>query len=1328
MTATFGKIDAFEEAVGTWEHYTERLGHYFDANNIGNTDDADKAKRKSILLSVCGGKVYKLMCDLLVTAKPGDKTYDELVAIVQGHYQPKPSEIVERYKFHNRFRSAGETVSDYVASLRHLAEHCNYGETLDNMLRDRIVCGINEDRIQRRLLSESELTFKKAFDIAYSMELAKKNVIDLQQSTSSKEQVNKLQSSQSAKFKNNKQFNKGHQSSGSTDRHDKPCWRCGGKHKPHTCRFKDYECYKCGQKGHIRDKCPNKEGDKSGKLYKRQSGQYSKQPSKVHMMEDSEDEMYMMYHINHIGESRKPYHVKLQIGGKNVDMEIDTGAGISVLSETTFRELSEDTGLELKPTQVKLRTYTGASVPTLGECVLTVCYRNFTREMLIVIVKGNGPNLMGRDWLGKIKLNWAEIFKVSEDHELQTVLDKHKAVFAGGLGKVKNFKAKIYVDQNEKPRYFKARPVPYALREKIETELDRLVQEGTIEPVEMSEWATPIVPIVKSDSTIRICGDYKVTVNQVSKLDNYPIPKTEDLYASLGGGAFYSKLDLSQAYQQLELDTESKPYTTINTHKGLFCYNRLPYGISSAPGIFQRTMENILQGVPQVIVRVDDILVAGRDRQSHIKNLELVLTKLENAGIHLKKSKCFFMKEEVEYLGHRITGEGMQPIEVKVRAIKDAPAPRNVKELQAFLGMLNYYACYLPNISTVLAPLHMLLAKETDWKWGKREENAFVKAKELLQSDTVLVHYDPKKKLVLSCDASPYGLGAVLSHVEPDGKERPIAYASRSLAPAEKNYSQLDKEGAALIFGVKKFHQYLYGRTFTIYTDHKPLLGIFKTDRAIPTMASARIQRWALLLAAYEYDLIYRPGTLNANADGLSRLPLSETVDEVPVPGEMILMMDTLNSSPVTFEQVQTWTKQDPTLQEVIGWVYRGWGEKCPNERLKPYHNRRHELNLYEDVLLWGNRVVIPTFGRASLLDALHEGHPGIVKMKSLARGYVWWPGIDAEIEERVKCCESCQLQASIPAMAPLHSWDWPSRPWSRVHVDYAGPFLGHMYLVVIDAYSKWVEILVTNSSTSAITIERLRCVFAQHGLPEMLVSDNGPCFVSEEFSVFMSENGIKHVRTSPHHPASNGLAERAVRGFKEGMKKQQNTEGSLDKKLCRYLLAYRSTPQTTTGLSPAELLFNRRVRTKLDLVRPEVRERVQQQQLLQKKQHDQHTKERHFAEGDSIFAKNFYAGPKWKSGEIVSRNGPVSYTIKGENGTVARRHVDKDFYDTIPTSVPVSVPVTEPNNSVGKPKPADNTSTPVPSTKSSISPGEPSRRPQRPRKPPSYLKEYVRD
>eukprot|EP00731_Ephydatia_muelleri_P021997 Em0014g588a len=379
--------------------------------------------------------------------------------------------------------------------------------------------------------------------------------------------------------------------------------------------------------------------------------------------------------------------------------------------------------------------------------------------------------------------------------KLEDVLTKHADVFKEELGKVTGMEVKLHMDPDAQPQFFRPRPVPLALRPKVERELERLVQDKVIEPVQLSEWAAPIVSVVKPNGSVRICGDYKVTVNKYAKTEEYPLPHIEDLFAALSGGQEFTKLDLANAYLQLPLEDKSRQYVTINTHKGLFKYNRLPFVI----------------------------LITGATEEDHLKNLDEVLKRLGTAGMWLKVEKCLFHQE-------------------KVRAIKEAPAPKDEQQLQSFLGLLNYWDPSY-NLSTKLALLHSLLEK------GK------------------------------------------------DGSEHPVAFASRTLAPAEKNYSQLDKEGLAIIFGVEKFHNFLFGRQFTIFTDHKPLKHLFGEDKPIPPMASARLQRWALKLSAYQYKIAHKPGKDNANADILSRLPLPEYSMEVTLLGETVMLLEALHSS-----------------------------------------------------------------------------------------------------------------------------------------------------------------------------------------------------------------------------------------------------------------------------------------------------------------------------------------------------------------------------------------------------------------------------------------------
>ena len=303
-----------------------------------------------------------------------------------------------------------------------------------------------------------------------------------------------------------------------------------------------------------------------------------------------------------------------------------------------------------------------------------------------------------------------------------------------------------------------------------------------------------------------------------------------------------------------------------------------------------------------------------------------------------------------------------------------------------------------------------------------------------------------------------------------DGTERPVGFASRTISTAEQKYSQVEKETLACVFGIKKFHSYLYGRRFILVTDHKPLLTLLHEHRSIPTTTSNRIQRWALTLSMYDYSISFKPSTSHSNADALSRLPLPYVQEDIdpPVPVETILLLDELSESPISVDQIKTWTRRDPLLSKILQFILSGWPHCLDlSSDLKPFVNRKLELSTQDGVILWGNRVVVPPPGRDALLKELHACHPGMARMKTLARMFMWWPCLDSDIEAFVKHCSTCQLQRPTPPASPIRPWKWPTQPWFRLHLDLAGPFLGHMFLIVIDAHSKWLEVRLMISTTS---------------------------------------------------------------------------------------------------------------------------------------------------------------------------------------------------------------------------------------------------------------------
>ena len=577
--AKFGHIGAFDHDQEDWKSYSERLGHYLSANKI---DDA--IQKRDVLLSTCGPTTYTLVRNLATPSPPAEPSYEQLIQLLQDHYNPKPSVPVQRFRFNTRCRQSGESIAQFVAALHQLSEHCNFGGSLDDMLRDQLICGVDDRRIQRRLLAETDLDFKRAYELAVAMESAEKDATDLQRAVS----VHYVQPDK---------------------RSSTLCTRCGGNHSSATCRFKEATCFSCSKKGHLARVCRQRNNSLRTNYVDKMTTEGGE------TAQDKEDaDSYSLFAFKEKQQCWKPYFVELYLNKRPFHMQIDTGSSITLISEAMYQKSLRD--VQLQTSTVKLHTYTGEEVPVLGNIVVDVNYKQQTHKLALTVVKGDGPSLLGRDWLEVVNLDWREVNHLSsgsQSTKLQGMLEKYSDVFESKLGEFKGVDVQITVKPDASPQFCKARSVPFVLKEKLDKELDRLLDSGVLEPVKFSKWASPIVPIVKQDGTIRICGDYKL-VNKALEQDTYPLPMIEDLFASLSGGKSFTKLDLSHAYQQLSLEEKSRLYTTINTHRGLFQYKRLPFGISSAPSIFQRMMDILLQGLKNVCVYLDDILITGEPK------------------------------------------------------------------------------------------------------------------------------------------------------------------------------------------------------------------------------------------------------------------------------------------------------------------------------------------------------------------------------------------------------------------------------------------------------------------------------------------------------------------------------------------------------------------------------------------------------------------------------------------------------------------------------------------------------------------------------------------
>ena len=732
---------------------------------------------------------------------------------------------------------------------------------------------MRSSHIQQKLLSEADLSYEKALEVAVAMETASRDAVELQtkHGNTASVAVDKVHVQPRKAFRQNSKPKQEKQDFQSVKSGNK-CWRCTRPgHGPQECRFKEEKCHKCGRTGHIKLACRSRNG------------------SRIHVMEESRDATSEL--IGMIGKlqtdddatrSTEIIWVTPNINGQPIAMELDTGSAVSVMSKHDYDRYL---GGKLRETDLRLRTYSGEELQPRGVARVMVNHDNQRCELDLYVLDRGGPPLFGRDWLRAVKLDWANIKSmvartpapVSGDTKsrINSLADKYSSVFSDELGTLRGIQAKITLKDNSTPKYCKARSVPYALKPRVEMELDRLVQLRLLSKVDHSDWATPIVPVVKKDGSVRICGDFKVTLNPLLEVDRYPLPRIEDIFATLAGGKHFTKLDLRHAYLQMEVREDARQYLTITTHKGLFRYNRLVFGIASAPAIWQRTMEQILQGIPGVQCLLDDMIITGKTDAEHLANLEEVLERLQRYGLKANLSKCHVFQDKVVFCGHEIDKQGLHKTQEKIDAVLQTPYPKTVTQLRAFLGLVNYYARVLPDLASLLHPLHQLLEKGRSWDWSKECNQAFGGVKRLVTSDRVLTHYDPDLPVKLACDTSPYGLGAVLSHTFPDGSERPIAFASRSLNAAEKGYSQIDKEALGLVWGVKKFTSYLFGRHFVLVTDHQPLLSIFHPRKGIPVTTAARLQRYALFLAGHDYTIEYKATGCHGNADSLSRLPVA---------------------------------------------------------------------------------------------------------------------------------------------------------------------------------------------------------------------------------------------------------------------------------------------------------------------------------------------------------------------------------------------------------------------------------------------------------------------
>lgn len=1292
-------LEHFDPDEEDFSSYKERLENFLAMRGIGAStgtlDEATKAEnersKRSVLLGCLKRTQFKQLAALTAPEKPSEKSYDELVNILEKRFDPITYVHTERHKFLSRVQGKTESLTSYISALKIIGQKCNWvcpkdgcKSQIDSIFQAQFIRGVRDNHIREKILvMQPDTTLEKTLETALALEAAHKQNVEeyVTESSSNTQSVHKVNQTEAKngdgnfyrrsrsrtrarsktpyrQFQNRRDMSQKRYSSKNRLTRERLaelgladlCLACGNNnHTRRECRSKNkLKCTLCGKPGHISKVCITAKSKEIKVIYADdQDNDFS--INKISLNSPTIFEVT----LNKDHKLARKIFINVKLESKFSKFELDTGSPVTIISLADFRKLKLNVKIRDCP-HIRFRAYNKQVIIPYGFAQIPVTYKNVTSNEILFIVSENFTPILGRVWIRKLQIidlpesDGDDIdMAVLHTEATDDIFQRFDDLFQNRTEEIPEVTQSLKLIPNATPVYRPARPVPFAMLPKVNEELDAMERENILEKLEYCRWGTPLIIVPKPNGSVRLCADYKVTVNSQLEPAHHPIPRVEELFQKVHGSTYFCLLDIYKAYLNIALDEESSKIAALSTHRGTYRVKRLMPGLATAPSIYHAVMAPIYNGLEGCVAYFDDILIHGASKTECYERLIACLERLRKFKIHLNKDKCKFFLRRIKYLGHIISDKGLEKNDEKVQAILHAPEPQNVDELRSFLGMAQYYAKFVKNVASILHPLYRLLQKNVKFVWSNWCKRAFEEMKKAIASDQVLTTYNPEYPLVLETDASPYGLGAILSHKVNDTL-RPIAFISRALTKAERNYSHLDKEATAIFWATKKFYQYLYGRHFTLITDNRPLQSIFNPNKALPEISALRLTRYALFLRQFDYTIQHRAGRLHQTADYLSRAPLQlrnpEAIDETYEVNEvMISYLGTDPKRAITTRELRAETAKDSELA------------KLRTELLSSTASNT-EFSLHDGIIMRGNRVVIPAALQQYVLNELHNTHCGIVKMKALARSICYWRNIDRDIESLVKSCTACATVQNEAEKVPLHHWETPTEVWQRVHADFAGPINGKQLFIIIDALSKWIEIdIFDKPPTSQSTLVSLQQIFSRQGIPHILVTDNATIFKSDEFEQYCATLGISHRTSAPYHPATNGLAERAVQIVKRKLKALlSDSPAELQQKVNQILFQYRITP-LSKGKSPAELHMGRQLRSKLHLLRPIPRATPPHP--------SSQITVREFKVGQRVLSRNYVGTEKWKLGTIIERLGRVNYHVRLDNKYILKRHADQLRY-----------------------------------------------------------------
>ncbi|XP_063634829.1 uncharacterized protein K02A2.6-like [Cydia splendana] len=742
---------------------------------------------------------------------------------------------------------------------------CEFKDLEESLMRDRIVCGVASSKVRDRLLRAEDLTLDKAVKITQANEMSSEEKREIEES---KVAGAPSTSAVDVLYGTSGQFSGGGRGrrpqrwrgrggrrgggggggatargAGSPSAAARSCAACGSTYCDggQRCPATGAKCLLCGGAGHFKVKCP------------------FKRSNKVYQIEEEDgygddDELYFIDGVDvdsdYHKDRKKWYETLLVSDNRRAEtFKLDTGSDLNVLSMKNFKKLGLDS-TSIEPDNIRAESFCGNFVPMIGSCIINWLYKERLYPLRFVICRGDRKSVLGKyacEDLGLVK----RIYSLSLDH--------YEDLFHG-LGKLPG-EYTISIEEGAQPSVCPVRKIPMGVRDKLQGELERMVKMGVIRKVSHpTPWVNAIVVAAKKDGSIRVCLDPR-PLNRVVRRARYPLPALGEIATKLQGARYFSKLDARSGFWMVQIDDASADLCTFGTPFGRYQFLRLPYGINCASEVFHSKVRQILEELEGVESFVDDIIVYGRTLEKHDARLKSLLDRSREVGIKFNKQKCEFRVQQITYLGHTFSHEGMRVDAEKVKAIEKMPSPHDRASLERFLGMVNYLSKFIPNYSEVASPLRALLKKDSEWCWEPEHEAAAGQLRALVSGAPVLALYAPRAPVLVSVDASQHALGAVILQAG-----RPVEFASATLTDAQTRYAQIEKELLAIVFGLERFHQYVYAHgDVTIETDHKPLEALFsKPLYSVP----ARLQRMMLRIQGYDFKVVYKPEMIGRVHDG----------------------------------------------------------------------------------------------------------------------------------------------------------------------------------------------------------------------------------------------------------------------------------------------------------------------------------------------------------------------------------------------------------------------------------------------------------------------------